>query len=66
MAVSPPLAAADPGTRQVLMQALLDELRRNICIESMYLTEDRYEDIKRASQEWLRAPGCPTTPLSIA
>ena len=38
------------------MQTLLDELRRNICIESLYLTEDRYEDIKRASQEWLRAP----------
>ena len=55
-AVSQPLAEADPGTRHLLMQTLLDELRRNICIESMYLTEDRYEDIKRASQEWLRAP----------
>ena len=38
------------------MQVLLDEMRRNICIESEYLTEERYEDIKRASQEWLRAP----------
>ena len=32
-----------------IMQTLLDEMRRNICIESEYLTEERYEDIKRAS-----------------
>jgi len=51
-----PLAGADPATRQLIMETLLDELRRNICIESAYLSEDRYEDIKRASQEWLRAP----------
>ena len=51
-----PLSGADPETRRLVMQTLLDELRRNICIESLYLTEDRYEDIKRASQEWLRAP----------
>ncbi|MCW2903190.1 MAG: box helicase, partial [Streptosporangiaceae bacterium] len=51
-----PLAGAEPETRQRIMQTLLDEMRRNICIESAYLTEDRYEDIKRASQEWLRAP----------
>ena len=51
-----PLAGATAETRRLLMQTLLDEMRRNICIESSYLTEDRYEDIKRASQEWLRAP----------
>jgi ADP-ribose pyrophosphatase YjhB (NUDIX family) len=51
-----PLSGADPATRQLVLQTLLDELRRNICIESLYLTEDRYEDIKRTSQEWLRAP----------
>ena len=51
-----PLSGAEPETRRLLMHTLLDELRRNICIESLYLTEDRYEDIKRASQEWLRAP----------
>ena len=51
-----PLAGATGETRRLLMQTLLDEMRRNICIESLYLTEDRYEDIKRASQEWLRAP----------
>jgi hypothetical protein len=38
------------------MQALLDEMRRNICIESEYLSEERYEAIRRASQEWLRSP----------
>jgi hypothetical protein len=51
-----PLAGAEPDTRRLIMQTLLDEMRRHICIESAYLTEERYEDIKRASQEWLRAP----------
>ncbi|TVT55315.1 DEAD/DEAH box helicase [Amycolatopsis rhizosphaerae] len=51
-----PLAGAEPETRRLIMQALLDEMRRNICIESEYLTEERYEAIRRASQEWLRAP----------
>lgn len=51
-----PLADADPATRLLIMNTLLDEMRRNICIESSYLTEDRYEDIKRASQAWLRPP----------
>jgi very-short-patch-repair endonuclease len=50
------LADADPATRQLIMDRLLHEMRRNICIESSYLTEDRYEDIKRGSQDWLRAP----------
>lgn len=51
-----PLAGAEPQTRMEIMRVLLDEMRRNLCIESAYLTEDRYEDIKRASQEWLRDP----------
>jgi len=51
-----PLAGASPETRRSLMLVLLDEMRRNICIESEYLTEERYEAIRRASQEWLRAP----------
>jgi hypothetical protein len=50
------LADAEPATRKLIMDTVLDEMRRNICIESDYLTEDRYEDIKRASQAWLRAP----------
>jgi ATP-dependent helicase YprA (DUF1998 family)/very-short-patch-repair endonuclease len=50
------LAGADPATRVGLMHVLLDELRRNLCIESRYLDEDAYEDIQRASQQWLKAP----------
>jgi len=45
-----PLAGATGETRRLLMQTLLDEMRRNICIESLYLTEDRYEDIKRPAR----------------
>lgn len=55
-ALSAPLAGAEPRTRREIMQVLLEELRRRICIESVFLTEDRYEDIKRASQDWLREP----------
>jgi len=55
-ALGQPLAGAEPETRQLIMHTLMDEMRRNVCIESTYLTEDRYEDIKRASQEWLRPP----------
>ena len=55
-AAGQPLAGAEPATRQDIMHVLLDELRRNICIESVYLTEDSYEAIKRASQQWLQAP----------
>ncbi len=51
-----PLAGAEPVTRRQIMTSLLDEMRRNICIESSYLTEDRYEDIKRATEQWLRPP----------
>lgn len=50
------LLHATTGERQLILQVLLDELRRNLCLETPYLTEDRYEDIKRASAEWLRAP----------
>ena len=35
------------------MQVLLDEMRRNLCIESEFLTEEQYDGIRRASQEWL-------------
>jgi hypothetical protein len=51
-----PLAGAERATRRQIMTSLLDEMRRNICIESSYLTEDRYEDIKRATEQWLRPP----------
>ena len=51
-----PLAGADRETRTQLMHVLLDELRRNLCIESEYLTEEGYDGIKRASQDWLKVP----------
>lgn len=51
-----PLASAEPQTRQQVMRVLLDELRRKLCIESEFLTEEKYDSIKRASQDWLRAP----------
>ena len=51
-----PLAGADSDTRHNVMQVLLDEMRRNLCIESESLTEERYDAIKRASAQWLRAP----------
>lgn len=60
-----PLAGAEPATRLQLMAVLLDELRRHICIESDYLTEERYDSIKRASQEWLRPPWALTDETGI-
>lgn len=55
-ALGQPLASAEPQTRRRLMHVLLDELRRNLCIESEFLTEDKYDSIKRASQDWLKVP----------
>ncbi len=51
-----PLATAEPVTRREIMHWLLAELRRNLCIESDFLTEERYDAIKRASAQWLKAP----------
>lgn len=51
-----PLADADPKIRRQLMHALLDELRRNLCIETEFLTEDKFDAIRRASREWLKDP----------
>jgi hypothetical protein len=51
-----PLAGAEVSTRAEVMQVLLDELRRNLCVESEFLTEENYDAIKRASTQWLRAP----------
>lgn len=52
----PALAGASPDVRAKAMNVLLDEMRRNLCIETPYLTEDRYTEIKDASQGWLKAP----------
>ncbi|MGV7254589.1 DEAD/DEAH box helicase [Mycobacterium kansasii] len=51
-----PLATAAPETRRELMRVLADEMRRHLCIESEFLTEEKYDSIRRASQEWLKAP----------
>ena len=50
------LSGAEPGQRAYAMNVLLDEMRRNLCVESWYLHEERYEEIQRASQQWLKAP----------
>ena len=38
------------------MHVLLDELRRNLCIDTEFLTEEKFDAIRRASQEWLKDP----------
>jgi ATP-dependent helicase YprA (DUF1998 family) len=50
------LAGAEPKVRAQVMKVLLDEMRRNLCLETPYLTEERYTEIKDASQAWLKAP----------
>lgn len=51
-----PLASASPDTRREVMHVLLDEMRRNLCIETEFLTEDKFDAIRRASREWLKDP----------
>lgn len=51
-----PLADSDPKCRRQLMHVLLDELRRNLCIETEFLSEEKFDAIRRASREWLKDP----------
>ncbi len=51
-----PLANADATVRRQLMHVLLDELRRNLCIETEFLSEEKFDAIRRASREWLKDP----------
>ncbi|ODR08035.1 DEAD/DEAH box helicase [Mycolicibacillus koreensis] len=51
-----PLAGADATIRRELMHVLLDELRRNLCIETEFLTEDKFDAMRRTSREWLKDP----------
>ncbi|MGV0721040.1 DEAD/DEAH box helicase [Mycolicibacterium elephantis] len=51
-----PLASAGASTRQEIMHVFLDELRRNLCIETEFLTEEKFDAIGRASREWLKDP----------
>lgn len=51
-----PLASADAATRKELMHVLLDELRRNLCIDTEFLTDEKFDTVRRASREWLKDP----------
>ncbi|WP_433803399.1 DEAD/DEAH box helicase [Actinomycetospora sp. CA-084318] len=50
-----PLAGADAATREQLMQVLLDELRRNLCVATEHLTEEKYESTRSAAAQRLTA-----------
>ncbi|MGH3562366.1 MAG: helicase-related protein, partial [Mycobacterium sp.] len=39
-----------------VMDILLDELRRNLCIETEFLTEEKFDAMRRASRDWLKDP----------
>lgn len=51
-----PLASASAKTRQEVMHVLLDELRRNLCIDTEFLTDEKFDAVRRASKEWLKDP----------
>ncbi|MDP7724188.1 DEAD/DEAH box helicase [Mycobacterium sp. TY814] len=51
-----PLASASAKTRQEVMNVLLDELRRNLCIDTEFLTDEKFDAVRRASREWLKDP----------
>jgi ATP-dependent helicase YprA (DUF1998 family)/very-short-patch-repair endonuclease len=51
-----PLAGATAETRAEVMNVLLDEMRRNLCIDTDFLTDEKFEALGRASREWLKDP----------
>ncbi|ORV66621.1 DEAD/DEAH box helicase [Mycobacterium gastri] len=51
-----PLASASADTRREVMHVLLDELRRNLCIDTEFLTDEKFDAVRRASKEWLKDP----------
>lgn len=51
-----PLASASGQTRREVMHVLLDELRRNLCIDTEFLTDEKFDSVRRASREWLKDP----------
>lgn len=51
-----PLASASAETRRDVMHVLLDELRRNLCIDTEFLTDEKFDAVRRASKEWLKDP----------
>jgi ATP-dependent helicase YprA (DUF1998 family) len=52
-AAGEPLTSADTETRLELMQVLLDELRRNLCVATEHLTEEKYESARSAAAQRL-------------
>lgn len=48
-----PLASADASTRAELMRVLLDELRRNLCVATEHLTEEKYESTRSGAAQRL-------------
>lgn len=50
------LTAASAGLRERLLVTLMDEMRRNLCVRTEYLTEEGHERIKSQSDSQLIAP----------
>jgi ATP-dependent helicase YprA (DUF1998 family) len=50
------LAAASASVRERLLVTLLDEMRRNLCVRTEYLTEEGHERIKSQSDSQLIVP----------
>ena len=50
------LTSANATTRERLLVTLLDEMRRNLCVRTDYLTEEGFERIKSQSDSQLIAP----------
>ena len=51
-----PLAGASTETRRDIMHVLLDEMRRHLCIDTEFLTDEKFDAVRRASREWLKDP----------
>jgi len=52
----PALATASPGTREKVAKALLDHMRRQLCIKVEYLDANEQESIRQQSQQHLIEP----------
>ncbi len=52
----PAMAAASEATRESVLRAILNYLRRNLIVSTPILNEDHRKKIVRNSQQWLREP----------
>jgi len=52
----PAMAAATEATRESVLRAILNYLRRNLIVSTPILSEDHRKKIVRNSQQWLREP----------